>query len=1481
MLTPAAVARLYSQTSRVASAAQDPRETLAAVLAAIRGSLDGIGAAILAADKGRWVAVARDNLEPGAEPLDEAALAGIGGPGYALVHGAGVEGRLVVSGVRRRVLTAYEKRLTPLLDLAAVALRDMRLARAATRAADELRFQAGLLDAVEQAVIVCDLNRQIIYWNRFAETLYGWSAAEVLGRTVTEVLVPRASASAGFEIMEQVVEGHSWTGEFVVQRRDGTSFPCKVTDSPLRNPSGAVVGVIGISVDISARKRAEEVQARLAAIVTSSDDAIVAQNMDGTITDWNTGAEAVYGYSAAEIVGQPGARLLPPERSAEAADYLARLAGGESIAQFETVRLHKDGRRIDMSVRLTPIRSQNGSIVGAAGIGRDITEQKKADTVLTHQAQHDGLTGLANRTLLHTRIQQALPTEYGESPPLAVLLLDLDRFKGINDTLGHQVGDVLLQQIARRLQGAVRASDLVARIGGDEFAVLLPGANATGAAFVAESLVRVLQAPFILEGQPLDVDASIGIALSPAHGQDADALLRCADVAMYQAKRAGTGVALYSLADDDHHPDRLALLGKLRAAIDNDELLLHYQPKLDLHDGTLVGTEALVRWQHPERGFLPPSEFIPLAEQNGLISPLSRWVLNAALKQHRAWRLVGIDVPVAVNLSRRTLRDPQLVEMVGGALKRWSARPGTLLLEITESSLMADPVHASDCLTRLRALGIRIAIDDFGTGYSSLASLKNLSVDELKIDQSFVQAMSTDASSRAIVRAIVDLADALQLRSVAEGVEDRATLDVLAGLGCDVAQGYFLGPPLAANDFEVWVRNLSPAWLATSEPTSVVDDALQERIRGRGARLTAEEEFIARKAAEVALQASEERNRLALQATGMGTWEWDVTRDVRTWSAKTLALHGLTPATLGADLAVLERAMHPDDWPGFLLELQASRLEHRDSRVTYRTVWPDGSTHWIESKGRAIYADDGTLLRGTGTCVDVTERKEAEAALRASEERFRMQYKGLPLPTFSWVQVGDDFVMQDYNDAAETITDGHISEWLGRTARECYVDQPQIPADLQTCATEHRTLRRELAYAYVHTRRERQLAVTYVFVPPHTVMIHTEDITEARQAEQQRETMAQSEKLRALGQMATGIAHDLNQSLMLVASYSDLAQQALLQDPPDLDGLQDLLTTTTQAALDGGQSVKRLLLFTRATPAQDGKPVDLSSVVREAAQLTAPRWRAAAQAEGRPIRLDVELEGEPVIHGSAARLRELLTNLIFNAVDALPTGGSIRLRVATEGSEGIIEVTDSGLGMSAEVQARVFEPFFTTKGERGTGLGLAMVFGIVEQHAGHLSVRSAPGDGTTFRIAFPLVEPVAALTSVVDQQVGSAAPPSVLRVLAVDDEPMMTRALVRMLRPSGHAVVAAGSGEEALEKLAQQTFDVIVSDMGMGAGMNGWELADVVKHRWPGTRFLLATGWGAAIDPLEARARGVESVLAKPYHRVELLQALARLGAAA
>jgi signal transduction histidine kinase/ActR/RegA family two-component response regulator len=380
------------------------------------------------------------------------------------------------------------------------------------------------------------------------------------------------------------------------------------------------------------------------------------------------------------------------------------------------------------------------------------------------------------------------------------------------------------------------------------------------------------------------------------------------------------------------------------------------------------------------------------------------------------------------------------------------------------------------------------------------------------------------------------------------------------------------------------------------------------------------------------------------------------------------------------------------------------------------------------------------------------------------------------------------------------------------------------------------------------------------------------DITERKEAEQQRQVLAQAEKLRALGQMASGIAHDLNQSLALIAGYGDIAQRAVTNAPMDTEALNEALPIITQAAMNGGQTVRQLLTFARTKPGEAAERVDLSGLVREVAQLTAPRWRDAAQAAGRHISLQVETDGETTVEGWPSGMGEALTNLIFNAIDALPAGGVIRLSARRVGSDVVVEVTDSGLGMTPEVQERIFEPFFTTKGERGTGLGLAQVFGVVEQHRGTVVVDSSVGVGTTFRLTLPAA---AAAPAPQEARPVTSAAARHLRVLAVDDEPTVGTMVRRILRPQGHSVVTATSGEQALECLAGESFDVLISDVGMGPGMNGWELVERVRQSWPEMHVVLATGWGAAIDSAEARAKGVDAVIAKPYRPAELEALLA------
>jgi len=438
--------------------------------------------------------------------------------------------------------------------------------------------------------------------------------------------------------------------------------------------------------------------------------------------------------------------------------------------------------------------------------------------LLHRLATTDPLTGLPNRALLHERLEHALRRGPHRQPRAALLLLDLNHFKEVNDTLGHQAGDLLLKELGKRLLDALGTLGSMARLGGDEFALLLPDTNVDAAEGVARQCLQALDAPFILEGHTLHVGGSIGVALAPDHGTDASTLLRCADVAMYLAKRRQAGYAFYASSEDQHSRSRLTLAGELQRAIQEGDLCLYYQPTMHLATGRVRGVEALVRWSHPQHGLLSPDQFIPLAEQTGLIVPLTSWVLESALRQCRAWQDAGLSLTVAVNLSMRNLQDPQLPDIVAGLLRDAGIAPALLTLEITESMLMADPISAQEVLIRLAALGVRLAIDDFGTGHSSLGYLKLLPVAELKIDRTFVLELDAQRNTgvlkdRMIVRSVTALAHALGLEVVAEGVESRRSYELLAAFRCDVAQGYYLSPPLAAAAVERWVRE-APATFA-------------------------------------------------------------------------------------------------------------------------------------------------------------------------------------------------------------------------------------------------------------------------------------------------------------------------------------------------------------------------------------------------------------------------------------------------------------------------------------------------------------------------------------------------------------------------------------------------------------------------------------------------------------------------------------------
>jgi diguanylate cyclase len=390
---------------------------------------------------------------------------------------------------------------------------------------------------------------------------------------------------------------------------------------------------------------------------------------------------------------------------------------------------------------------------------------------------------------------------------MALLLLDLDRFKEVNDTLGHLVGDRLLTLIGPRLRQPLREADTVARLGGDEFAILLPGPTDVPAACgIAERIAETFREPFLVDDMALEVGISIGVALYPEHGEAVEPLLQHADAAMYAAKRDGFGFVVYNAESESNRARRLGLTRELRRAIEDDQLSLSFQPKVDAREGTLAGVEALLRWHHPEHGLIAPEHFVPGAEQTGLIRPLTLWVANATLRAQRAWREAGVEVNAAINLSVKSLHDPALANVLGLLFERWQTDAGCLTLELTESALMADPKTSMSVLKRVADLGCRVSLDDFGTGYSSLAYLQRLPIHELKIDRSFVAAMTEDDNAAVVVRSVIKLAKSLGLTVVAEGVESEEGFAWLRSLGCDQLQGFYVGEPMPPGELLPWLK---------------------------------------------------------------------------------------------------------------------------------------------------------------------------------------------------------------------------------------------------------------------------------------------------------------------------------------------------------------------------------------------------------------------------------------------------------------------------------------------------------------------------------------------------------------------------------------------------------------------------------------------------------------------------------------------------
>ncbi|MBN9421355.1 MAG: EAL domain-containing protein [Candidatus Accumulibacter sp.] len=646
------------------------------------------------------------------------------------------------------------------------------------------------------------------------QTMFGRGRAEVLGQPLSMLIRPQNEALACCSAASGV--------HLALGRRDGGDFPVCINPTHAGSlcylhvrPQGCIAHY-AVSALASTPATVDDIASLHEALLESVSHAFISVGLDGRINFFNRAAQRMLGYRAEEVVSHHTPLLFhDPQEIAGLAERLAgergpsagagmdvffqRESQGE-VVEAEWTYIRKDGSRFPVLLATMILRNARREVIGCLGVATDLSERKRAEATIDFLAHNDPLTRLPNRTTLLVRLEQAIADARRQGHRLALLFIDLDRFKTINDTLGHPLGDRLLVAVAQRIAQTVRESDTLARLGGDEFVVVLPGiAREMDAAQLAIDISRILAEPFEIGAHQLHTAASMGISLFPHDGSDPETLMKNADTALHHAKARGRGnFQFYAAQMNESAAEHLALENGLRQALVRGEFELHFQPQMRIADRRLIGFEALIRWRHPGKGLLAPVVFIPLAEESGLIARIGEWVIGEACRQAVAWQATArAPVRVAVNLSVRQFAQPDLLGQVRRALDASGLAPALLELEITESALMESPEKAVEVLRELRAMGVCLALDDFGTGYSSLSYLKHLPINRLKIDRSFVSEIGVDANDTAIATATIALAHKLGLEVVAEGIETPAQLALLAAEGCDEGQGYYFSRPLA------------------------------------------------------------------------------------------------------------------------------------------------------------------------------------------------------------------------------------------------------------------------------------------------------------------------------------------------------------------------------------------------------------------------------------------------------------------------------------------------------------------------------------------------------------------------------------------------------------------------------------------------------------------------------------------------------------
>ena len=742
--------------------------------------------------------------------FETAADTGSDGILQEIAHAGIAYGRYALAGRNGGYGSAERDQLCSLANLTGRLLHMHASAERRERELSEAEAQnhrhAQVLDQIHDSVITMDLTGYITSWNKGAERLFGYTAEEAIGRNILFLYVDEGDDDV--QVHDAFLENGGREMEVRRRRKSGEIFWASLLLSVMRDADGQPSGLIGYLSDITERLEAEEKLRLHARIFEHSEEGIVITDADERVVAVNHAFCQITGYQDEEILGQP-ARMFDSDHQDE--DFYQRMwdaVHGAGSWHGEMSGRKKDGESYPKWASVSVMKNASGKVTHYFSIFSDISDRKHAEERINYLAYYDALTGLPNRSLLQKLVSQALVAAERDRSHGALLFIDLNRFKPINDTLGHAVGDRLLQLVGERFRKTLRREDVVARLGGDEFvAALFDITQREHAGIVAQKLLAAIEDPFLLDGHELTLGASIGISVYPEDGTDTESLLRYADVAMYRAKRANhDGYMFYSQEMNQRAVSRLKIETGLRQALERGELLLHYQPKLDIASGGIVGAEALLRWRHPVEGMIPPGEFIPVAEESGLIVAIGAWVLEEACAQALAWRRSGLPpLKIAVNISARQFT-AKLPSIIGALLARKGLSTDCLELELTESMLMHGIDGVISMMDELHGTGITLSLDDFGTGFSSLSYLKRFPIDALKIDHSFIEGIPDDPSDCAIAGAIVGMAKLLGHKVIAEGVENADQLAFLKRLGCDEIQGYLFSPAVPPEQFAAMLR---------------------------------------------------------------------------------------------------------------------------------------------------------------------------------------------------------------------------------------------------------------------------------------------------------------------------------------------------------------------------------------------------------------------------------------------------------------------------------------------------------------------------------------------------------------------------------------------------------------------------------------------------------------------------------------------------